>query len=86
MGCHASDNQYRVAMGWGPVTVFLGNPSGIRTILYTTHAIESLNDSLQKVLKTCGEFPTDESSRRHLLKTHQRFPWLRRLSGQVSPS
>jgi putative transposase len=30
-------------------------------VIYTTNAIESLNRSLRKVLKTKGAFPNDES-------------------------
>jgi transposase-like protein len=33
----------------------------IRKVLYTTHAIESLNFSLRKRLKTRGAFPNDEA-------------------------
>jgi transposase-like protein len=31
-------------------------------VVYTTNAIESLNRSLRKVLKTKGSFPDDESA------------------------
>ena len=37
------------------------DPHEIRQVIYTTNAIESLNRSLRKVLKTKGSFPDDES-------------------------
>ena len=33
----------------------------IRKAIYTTNAIESLNRSMRKVIKTKGHFPSDES-------------------------
>jgi putative transposase len=33
----------------------------IRTVIYTTNAIESLNRSLRKVIKTKAVFPDEES-------------------------
>jgi putative transposase len=46
---------------WERLTVFFGYPPEIRKVMYTTNAIESLNYSLRKVLKSRGAFPTDES-------------------------
>jgi putative transposase len=46
---------------WAEVVPFLGYPSEIRRILYTTNAIESLNFQLRKVLRSKGNFPTDDS-------------------------
>jgi transposase-like protein len=46
---------------WGRLTVFFDYPPAIRKVIYTTNAIESLNFSLRKVLKSRGAFPTDES-------------------------
>jgi putative transposase len=43
------------------LTVFFDSPSAIRRAIYTTHAIESLHDSLRKGLKGRGAFPNDES-------------------------
>ena len=40
---------------------FLAYPREIRTILYTTNVIESLNFQLRKVLRPKGHFPTDDS-------------------------
>ncbi|MDH5774137.1 MAG: IS256 family transposase [Nitrospirota bacterium] len=46
---------------WSRLTVFFDYPPAIRKVIYTTNAIESLNFSLRKVLKSRGAFPTDES-------------------------
>ena len=64
--CERWDDQYpAIAPSWGAdwerLTVFFGYPPAIRKVVYTTNAIESLNDSLRKVLKNCGAFPNDDS-------------------------
>lgn len=46
---------------WGRLTVFFDYPPAIRKIIYTTNAIESLNASLQKILKPKKAFPNDEA-------------------------
>jgi transposase-like protein len=33
-------------------------------MIYTTNAVESLNRSLRKIIKTRGSFPTDDGRRR----------------------
>ncbi len=40
---------------------FFGYSAEIRKVIYTTNAIEPLNRSHRKVLKTKGSFPNDES-------------------------
>lgn len=47
---------------WEQVIPFYAYSQGIRKIIYTTNAIESLNMQLRKVLKNRGHFPTDEVS------------------------
>lgn len=42
---------------WARLTVFFDYPPEVRKVIYTTHAIESLNYSLRNVLKTAGRFP-----------------------------
>ena len=37
-------------------------PPAIRKMIYTTNAVESLNRSLRKVIKTRGSFPTDDAA------------------------
>ena len=34
----------------------------IRKMIYTTNAVESLNRSLRKIIKTRGSFPSDEAA------------------------
>ena len=46
---------------WDNIVPFFAYPKDIRKVMYTTNAIESLNHSLRKVLKTKGAFPNDES-------------------------
>lgn len=46
---------------WDRITPFFAYPPEIRKVIYTTNAIESLNRSLRKVLKTRGALPSDES-------------------------
>ena len=46
---------------WTRLTVFFDYPPEIRRVIYTTNAIESLNYSLRKLLKTRGAFPNDEA-------------------------
>jgi len=46
---------------WDRLTVFFDYPPAIRRVVYTTNAIESLNYTLRKRLKTRGTFPNDES-------------------------
>jgi len=43
------------------VIPFFDYPADIRKAIYTTNAIESINRSLRKVIKTKGAFPTDAS-------------------------
>jgi putative transposase len=46
---------------WERFIPFLDYPPEIRTVVYTTNAIESLNYQLRKVTKTRGHFPNDEA-------------------------
>ena len=47
---------------WEHLTPFFGYPADIRKVIYTTNAVESLNMSLRKVIKTRGSFPTAEAA------------------------
>jgi putative transposase len=46
---------------WDRLTVLFDYPPEIRRVIYTTNAIESLNYTLRKRLKTRGAFPNDEA-------------------------
>ena len=37
-------------------------PAEIRKVIYTTNAVESLNMTLRKIIKTRGSFPNEESA------------------------
>src|ERR1035441_6179260 len=41
---------------------FFAFPAEVRTVIYTTNAVESLNMSLRKALKTRGAFPSEEAA------------------------
>lgn len=47
---------------WEHVAPFLAYPKAVRRIIYTTNAIEALNRSIRKVLKTKASFPTDQAA------------------------
>jgi putative transposase len=47
---------------WQGVLPFFQFPPEIRKIVYTTNAIESLNMSLRKAIKTRGAFPSEEAA------------------------
>jgi len=47
---------------WERITPFFAYPADIRKVIYTTNAIESLNMSLRKIIKTRGSFPTEEAA------------------------
>src|SRR5665213_1068709 len=47
---------------WEHVTPFFAFPPDIRKMIYTTNAVESLNRSLRKIIKTRGSFPNDEAA------------------------
>lgn len=46
---------------WDRITPFFAYPEEIRRVIYTRNAIESLNRSMRKVLKTRGALPNDEA-------------------------
>lgn len=47
---------------WEQVIPFFAFPPDIRRVIYTTNAIESVNAQLRKIIKTRGQFPTDEAA------------------------
>ena len=49
-------------MNWERLAVFFAYPPEIRKVIYTTNAIESVNDSLRRVIKNRGSFPSDEAA------------------------
>ena len=47
---------------WERLTPFFEFPEEIRKIIYTTNAVESLNSTMRKIIKTRGSFPSEESA------------------------
>ncbi len=47
---------------WARITPFFNYPAEIRRAIYTTNAIEALNRSLRKIIKTRGAFPTEDAA------------------------
>lgn len=60
---------------WDRVIPFFSFPAEIRKVIYTTNAVESLNMSLRKIIKTRGSFPNEEAAIRLLylaLRNHSK--------------
>jgi putative transposase len=47
---------------WMRITPFFAFPAEIRKVIYTTNAVESLNMSLRKIIKTRGSFPNEDAA------------------------
>jgi putative transposase len=47
---------------WEHVIPFFAFPPEVRKIIYTTNAVEALNRSLRKIIKTRGGFPNDDAA------------------------
>lgn len=47
---------------WDRVIPFFAFSPGVRKLIYTTNAIESLHASLRKIIKTRGHFPSDDAA------------------------
>jgi putative transposase len=47
---------------WAGVTPLFAFPEEIRKVIYTTNAVESLNMTLRKVIKTRASFPSEEAA------------------------
>ncbi len=64
---------------WDHLKPFFAYPADIRKVIYTTNAVESLNMSLRKVIKTRGSFPTEEAALKllYLGLTHIAKRWTR---------
>jgi putative transposase len=61
------DEKYRAIRAmwernWERVIPFLAFPIPMRKVIYTTNAIESLNMSLRKIIKTRGSFPSEQAA------------------------
>src|SRR5262252_6068779 len=47
---------------WEYVVPLFAFPPAIRKVIYTTNAVEALNRSLRKIIKTRGSFPNDDAA------------------------
>jgi putative transposase len=47
---------------WQRIIPFFEFPAEVRKVIYTTNAVESLNMSLRKIIKTRGSFPSEEAA------------------------
>ena len=47
---------------WTEVIPFFAFPHDVRRIVYTTNAIESLNSTVRRAVRTRGHFPSDEAA------------------------
>lgn len=67
---------------WEQITPFFAYPREIRKVIYTTNAVESLNMSLRKVIKTRGSFPNEEAAIKllYLALEHVARKWTRPLA------
>jgi len=60
---------------WAWIIPFFAFPNEIRKVIYTTNAVESLNMSLRKIIKTRASFPNEEAAIRLLylaLRNHSK--------------
>jgi putative transposase len=47
---------------WAQIIPFFAFPPDVRRLIYTTNALESVHGQLRKIIKTRGQFPTDEAA------------------------
>lgn len=60
---------------WERIIPFFDYPAEIRKVIYTTNAVESLNMTLRKIIKTRGSFPNEEAAMKLLflaLRNHSK--------------
>ena len=70
---------------WDDFVPFLEFPIELRTIVYTTNAIESLNARFRKAVRHRGHFPTEQSALKVLyLVAIERRPNRSNPTGQIS--
>src|SRR5919109_1251872 len=62
---------------WEQITPFLAFPPDVRRAVYTTNTIEALNRQIRKIIKTRGQFPTEDSARKllYLAITRAQSKW-----------
>lgn len=73
---------------WQHVVPFFAFAPEIRKMIYTTNAVEALNRSLRKIIKTRGSFPTDEAAMKllYLAIKNAAIHWRRPIDWTVAMS
>jgi putative transposase len=64
---------------WEQIIPFLAFPPDVRRAIYTTNTIEALNRQIRKIIKTRGQFPTEDAARKliYLAITRAQSKWRR---------
>ena len=64
---------------WERIIPFLAFPPDLRRAIYTTNTIEALNRQVRKIIKTRGQFPTEDAARKliYLAITRAQTKWRR---------
>jgi putative transposase len=64
---------------WEQIIPFLAFPPDVRRAIYTTNTIEALNRQVRKIIKTRGQFPTEDAARKliYLAITRAQSKWRR---------
>jgi putative transposase len=64
---------------WEQIIPFLAFPPDVRRAVYTTNTIEALNRQIRKIIKTRGQFPTEDAARKliYLAITRAQTTWRR---------
>jgi transposase-like protein len=64
---------------WERIVPFLAFPPDVRRAVYTTNTIEALNRQVRKIIKTRGQFPTEDAARKliYLAITRAQAKWRR---------
>jgi transposase-like protein len=64
---------------WEQIIPFLAFPPDVRRAVYTTNTIEALNRQVCKIIKTRGQFPTEDAARKliYLAITRAQSKWRR---------
>jgi putative transposase len=64
---------------WERIIPFLAFPPDVRRAIYTTNTIEALNRQVRKIIKTRGQFPTEDAARKliYLAITRAQTKWRR---------
>ncbi len=74
MAREVSGDDRHLGTAWGEFVPFLEFPVELRTIVYTTNAIESLNARFRKAVRHRGHFPNEQAALKvlYLVATERR--------------